>query len=366
MTIVHSQCRICGNTNLVEVLNLGNQILSCVFPAEAEDDPSQSPLLLVKCHSDGTQDACGLVQLKHTAELSEMYGTTYGYHSSLSPSMVIHLEAIARRVVSVTKPQNNDYILDIGCNDGTLLNAYRQFGDFKRLGIDPSSKKFRQHFQTDIHVSFEFFSSNVALAALGNNKCKIVTSIAMFYDLDDPRSFIHGVAEILHSEGIWALELSYLPMLLSQLTYDQICHEHVAYYGLRELQNLFDEAGLKVVDLSFNDMNGGSIFLLVGHKSSQFTVNQLAIEAALRQESQLNCLQPYKRYARRLAQHKDDVLQFFARCRSSGIWLWCVYQRQCSFEFLRNHEGDASGYRRPQFGETWALHSWYSHSNFFT
>jgi NDP-4-keto-2,6-dideoxyhexose 3-C-methyltransferase len=318
MTTIHTKCRICGNPNLVEVLDLGNQILSCVFPSEEESDPSYSPLVLVKCQSDRSADVCGLVQLKHTAELSEMYGTTYGYHSSLSPTMVKHLESKVNQLVSLAKPQQNDFILDIGCNDGTLLNAYSNYGKFKRFGIDPSSEKFRQYFQADIDVTCDFFSGNVARAAFGDAKCKIITSIAMFYDLDDPRSFVNDVASCLHDEGIWSLELSYLPMLLNQLTYDQICHEHVTYYGLRELQYLFDLAGLKVIDLSFNDMNGGSLYLLVAHKGSMYSVNQAAIDGALIQERSLQSLEPYQRYARRLSQHKDDVKQFFAHCKESG------------------------------------------------
>lgn len=318
MTTLHTKCRICGNTNLVEVLNLGNQVLSCVFPSESERDPSNSPLVLAKCQSDGSTDVCGLVQLKHTAELSKMYGATYGYHSSLSPTMVKHLESKVNQLVSLAKPKQNDLILDIGCNDGTLLNAYSKYGKFRRFGIDPSSEKFKQYFQADVDVTFDFFSGKIARAVFGDAKCKIVTSIAMFYDLDDPRSFVNDVASCLHDEGIWALELSYLPMLLNQLTYDQICHEHVTYYGLRELQYLFAEAGLKVIDLSFNDMNGGSLYVLVAHQGSAYSINQDAIDGALIQERNLNSLEPYKRYARRIGQHKDDVRQFFEHCKVNG------------------------------------------------
>jgi NDP-4-keto-2,6-dideoxyhexose 3-C-methyltransferase len=320
VTTLHTKCRICGNSNLIEVLDLGNQVLSCVFPSEAECDPSHSPLVLVKCQSNGNSNSnvCGLVQLKHTAEVSEMYGTTYGYHSSLSPTMVKHLESKVNQLVSLVKPQKNDLILDIGCNDGTLLNAYEKYGEFQRFGIDPSSEKFKHFFQPDVDVTFDFFSGKVAQAKFGDAKCKIITSIAMFYDLDDPRSFVNDVAYCLHEQGIWSLELSYLPMLLNQLTYDQICHEHVTYYGLRELQYLFVEAGLKVIDISFNDINGGSIYLLVAHRESKYSINQDAIHGALLQERNLQNLETYERYSRRINQHKDDVRQFFEQCKLNG------------------------------------------------
>lgn len=318
MLTTHTQCRICGNPHLTPILDLGNQTLSCVFPAKDAKDPSQSPLELVKCDTREKADACGLVQLKHTADVGEMYGATYGYHSSLSPSMVKHLQGKVKQLVALAQPQEGDAILDIGCNDGTLLNTYGQYGKFARYGVDPSSEKFRHFFEKDIDVRYEFFSGKAAKSMFGERKCKIITSIAMFYDLDDPRSFVRDIANLLDAEGVWALELSYLPLLLSQLTYDQICHEHVTYYGLTELKYLTDEAGLKILDVSFNDMNGGSIYLQVAHKGAKYEPNTAGINEILAKESSLRGLEPFHRFSRRLESHRDEVREFFAQCSAAG------------------------------------------------
>src|SRR5208283_1123979 len=138
-------------------------------------------------------------------------------------------------LVDFAKPKSGDVVLDIGCNDGTLLNAYGTKTGLTRIGMDPSSKKFAGHFQPDIKVVYDFFSEKGARSLIGDNSCKIITSIAMFYDLDDPMKFMRDIRALLSQDGVWALELSYLPLMLKQLTYDQICHEHVTYLGLRQM-----------------------------------------------------------------------------------------------------------------------------------
>jgi NDP-4-keto-2,6-dideoxyhexose 3-C-methyltransferase len=145
--------------------------------------------------------------------------------------MVSHLESKVRALVEFARPKPGDVVLDIGCNDGTLLNAYGSKAGLTRIGMDPSSKKFAGNFQPDIRVVYDFFSEKGARSLIGDKSCKIITSIAMFYDLDEPMKFMRDIRALLARDGVWALELSYLPLLLKQLTYDQICHEHVSGCG---------------------------------------------------------------------------------------------------------------------------------------
>ena len=230
-----THCRICGNPHLKPIVDLNDQPLSSVFPKPGAPDPSISQLQLVRCDVEARADSCGLVQLLHTAELSEMYGTTYGYYSAISPTMVSHLESKVRALVEFAKPTAGDVVLDIGCNDGTLLNAYGAQAGLTRIGMDPSAEKFASNYQPDIRVAYDFFKKDGVRALIGDRNCKIITSIAMFYDLDDPLSFMADIRALLSKDGIWALEISYLPLLLKQLTYDQICHEHVTYLGVRHM-----------------------------------------------------------------------------------------------------------------------------------
>jgi NDP-4-keto-2,6-dideoxyhexose 3-C-methyltransferase len=311
-------CRICGNPHLKPIVDLGSQPLSGVFPRPTDPNPSTSPLNLVRCDMQAKPGACGMVQLLHTAELSEMYGTTYGYYSSISPTMVSHLEAKVRSLVDFAKPRPGDVVLDIGCNDGTLLNAYGADAGLTRIGMDPSAKKFAAHYQPDIRVVYDFFSEKGVRPLIGNKSCKIVTSIAMFYDLDDPIAFIRDIRAVLAKDGIWAVELSYLPLLLKQLTYDQICHEHVTYIGLRQMDWMMKQAGFKILDVTFNDLNGGSFYVIAGREDGPHQPQSKKIQQVLDEESPLDTDEPFIRLRNRILNHRDDVRNFFSTMKSAG------------------------------------------------
>jgi NDP-4-keto-2,6-dideoxyhexose 3-C-methyltransferase len=313
-----TNCRICGNPHLKPIVDLGSQPLSGVFPRPSDPNPTTSPLNLVRCDMQAKPGACGMVQLLHTAELSEMYGTTYGYYSSISPTMVSHLESKVRALVDFAQPKPGDVVLDIGCNDGTLLNAYGANAGLTRIGMDPSAKKFAAHYQPDIRVVYDFFSEKGARSLIGGKSCKIVTSIAMFYDLDNPIAFMRDIRALLAKDGIWAVELSYLPLLLKQLTYDQICHEHVTYIGLRQMDWMMKQAGFKILDVTFNDLNGGSFYVIAGREDGPHQPQTKKIQQVLDEEAPLDTDEPFIRLRNRIFNHRDDVRNFFSAMKSAG------------------------------------------------
>ena len=311
------QCRICGNQRLTPVLNIGDLPISSVFPKPTMPDPPVSSLEMVLCDGPLDADICHLLQLKISADVSDMYGATYGYASSTSPLMVTHLTKKVEELAQLVKLKSDDVVLDIGCNDGTLLNHYQQYS-VKRLGCDPSSKKFKDNFQKDIKVIYDFFSKETIQPLLTNKKCKIITSIAMFYDLDEPQRFVNDVSDCLSDDGIWALELSYLPLFLTNLSYDQICHEHVAYYGLRQLKWLAEKAGLTIVDVSFNEMNGGSFYILAGKSQGPYKPKQTFINKILESETPLVSFNTYKKFKNRILSHKDESREFLKLVKEAG------------------------------------------------
>ena len=313
---ITTACRMCRNCHLIPLLSLGEQRLSGVFPAPDAPQPSSSPLELIKC-DDADGRACGLVQLKHSASIQEMYGATYGYHSSLSPTMVSHLQAKADHLMAFVEPKPGDVVLDIGCNDGTLLNY---FGGRRlvRVGIDPSSKKFAENFQDDIRVIDDFFSADRVREVIGEETCRIITSIAMLYDLEDPLAFMRQIRSLLARDGVWAFEQSYLPLMLTNLTYDQICHEHVTYFGLRQIQWMADRTGLKILDVYFNQVNGGSFYVIAGRDDGSFTPNHERIQQVLQAEAPLDTLEPFTRFRNRVLSHRDDVRNFLRLAKEAG------------------------------------------------
>ncbi|MBA3351511.1 MAG: methyltransferase domain-containing protein, partial [Blastocatellia bacterium] len=218
------RCRVSGSSNLVPVLNLGRQALTGVFPRHANESVTTGPLELVWCPDSG------LLQLKHSFEPSEMYGENYGYRSGLNLSMVNHLSEKIRYLERFANLKAGDTVVDIGSNDATMLKSY-SIQNLKRIGIDPTGRKFAKFYPPEIKLVPDFFSAANYWKAT-SVKAHVVTSIAMFYDLDRPVEFAREIESILDDNGIWHLEQSYMPAMLRTNSYDTICHEHLEYYSL--------------------------------------------------------------------------------------------------------------------------------------
>src|SRR5882672_1955237 len=243
-------CRVSGSPNLLTVLNLGRQVLTGVFPRSAREEVTAGPLELVWCpHS-------GLLQLKHSYEASEMYGDNYGYRSGLNQSMVNHLGDKVAYLERLNSLKQGDVVVDIGSNDATTLKAYRNSG-IRRIGIDPTGKKFAEYYPSGIALVPDFFSAG-AYRSVEKRPARIVTSIAMFYDLEAPVEFARQIESILADDGIWHFEQSYMPSMLRMNSYDTICHEHLEYYSLSVVKTILDQSGMRLVDVMMNSVNGGS------------------------------------------------------------------------------------------------------------
>jgi cyclopropane fatty-acyl-phospholipid synthase-like methyltransferase len=308
-------CRICVNTILVQVLSLGEQVLTGVFPRSRDERITCGPLKLVKCHGE---NACSLLQLAHSYDSAEMYGANYGYRSGLNQSMVAHLRGKVENLVRMVSVGAGDVVLDIGSNDGTLLSFYPEGPAL--VGMDPTAAKFISYYQERIKVIPDFFSADLLLSQLNGRKAKVITSIAMLYDLENPISFVRQIASVLAEDGIWHFEQSYMPSMLEVNAYDTVCHEHVEYYGLKQIQWMLDRCGLKIIDVEINDINGGSFAVTAAHVSSRFDSNSPTASETLHAETALGleALAPYEAFAKRVAKHRDDLRAKLAEIAASG------------------------------------------------
>jgi len=238
-----------------------------------------------------------------------MYGQNYGYRSSLNRSMVDHLRNKADSIRSQIDLRDGDLVLDIGSNDGTFLSFYPK--SLVRVGMDPSAADLRDGYDEGIHCIVDYFSANRFKKDFGSTKARVVTSIAMFYDLDEPQEFVCDVAEILADDGIWHFEQSYLPLMLGVNGYDTICHEHVEYYSLSQIEWMLERAGLEVLDVDTNAVNGGS-FAVTAQKASnaarpkEARINQLR---TLERDGELNTLAPYRVFEERVARHRTQLTE---------------------------------------------------------
>jgi hypothetical protein len=309
-------CRICGNTNLATVVDLGDQYLTGVFPATRDQTLTRGPLELVRC--TGGEEACGLVQLHHAYDPGEMYGKDYGYRSSLNRAMVDHLRSKAAQLLAVSRPAAGDLILDIGSNDGTLLSFFPQ--ECVRVGMDPSAATLCASYAEGCVCIVDFFSRERFRREFGDRKATVITSIAMFYDLADPQSFVDDVAGILDEDGIWHFEQSYLPFMLDTTGYDTICHEHVEYYALAQIEWMLRKSGLRLVDVQVNDVNGGSFAITACKVSSAHVTNSENIEAVRSREAQARLQDPetYSRFAGRVTQHREELKALLGSLLNDG------------------------------------------------
>lgn len=306
-------CRICGNTNLVQVLNLGHQALTGVFPKSKQQEITSGPLQLVKCVGDS---CCGLLQLAHSYSLSEMYGDNYGYRSGLNSSMVSHLHAKVARIKELIDLRTNDIVLDIGSNDGTTLSAYGE-GTCVRVGIDPTAAKFQQFYPAGVKVISDFFSAAKFREHLGQRQARVVTSFSMFYDLEQPQKFVDEISQILSVDGIWIFEQSYMPTMLKTNSYDTGCHEHLEYYAIKQIAWMLSRAQMKVVDIQFNDVNGGSFSVAAAPIQSAMP-EFVQLGELLAKEAYLDDLKTYQDFALRVQATRAQLLEFIAQAKSEG------------------------------------------------
>ncbi len=312
-------CRICGSKALTPVLSLGDQYISGAFAGPDGKPPVKRriPLDLVRCDPSEDQNACGLVQLKHSVPPNILY-RSYWYRSGINKTMRDNLAGIAHCAEEIVKLQAGDLVIDIGCNDGTLLKSYATQG-LRLLGFDPATNIVEYARAQGIPVVNDFFSAKNLRTVYPEEKPKVITSIAMFYDLEDPHAFVQDIKAILHERGIWILELSYLPTMLQMNSFDTICHEHLEYYGLAPMERLLAEHDLQVVDVTLNDMNGGSFRVAVSHtgkiamtEAARTRVQDLRLSEF---EMALDTDVPFAAFRNNIAKIKQDVLDFLRKAK---------------------------------------------------
>ena len=269
-------CRICGSNDLTIVISLGEQYITSRFPVYGDFTTPKTPIDLCVCNN------CRLLQLLQTTFSAELYEYEYGYRSGISNTMREHLKNYQLEIVSIAKLQDGDTIVDIGSNDSTMLQYYSS--SIKRIGVDPTGSQFKEYYG-DVELIPTYFTHENFTKVYGDIKCKMVSSISMFYDLPDPVQFAKDIYSILHDDGIWTCEQSYLLSMLKTNSIDTICHEHLEYYSLHQIKEIADRANLKIIDVKFNDCNGGSFRVYFAKKQSRrYNENVELINRILKEE----------------------------------------------------------------------------------
>jgi hypothetical protein len=307
------RCRISGSPNLLTVLSLGEQCYTGVFPSCRDETVPVGPLELVWCPDSG------LLQLAHRFDPLLMYGNNYGYRSGLNTSMVRHLGQKATFLSRYADLQKGDIVIDIGSNDGTLLRAYTTPGLVK-VGIDPTGAKFRKYYPNDVLLISDFFTRESYESAANGGKAKLITSIAMFYDLEDPVAFARDVHSCLRDDGVWHFEQSYMPSMLRMNAYDTICHEHVSYYSLSAIENILDAAGFELNDVVMNEVNGGSFAISARKRSPRSSERSPVVNWLLAAEHAigLHTPRPFRDFEERVFDHRHRLTSLVRELNARG------------------------------------------------
>lgn len=304
-----NSCRVCHSKKLVEILSLGNLYVSDFVTTNK--NCIRAPLGLCMCKS------CSLVQLTHNGVNKNILYRNYWYRSGVNSTMKAALRNITLNVEKILELDSKDIVLDIGANDGTLLRSYKN-NKIVKVGFEPAKNLTKDASIGTNKIITDFFS---AKKYKGNfhDKAKVITAIAMFYDLEDPNSFVADVSEILADDGLFIIQMAYQPLMLKLNAFDNICHEHIEYYSLKSVQRLMENNNLEIFDVELNDINGGSFRIYIRHKDAKYPkplrVGSKRVSDLLRKEeaSKVNTINVYKKFAHRIALLKSKTTKFIKK-----------------------------------------------------
>lgn len=320
---VRKTCRFCGSNKLTKVINLGKQYLQGYF---VEDNFNKKKNIfntrflteLVRCDPKKNKNACGLLQMSISIPPKLLY-SQYFYKSGINSSMKEHLKRITIEIKNIFKKKKKVYVLDIGCNDGTLLNFYPK--TYIKFGIDPSDSLSNGN--KNFNFIKDFFPSIRLEKFLKQRKLDVITSIAMFYDLEDPSSFVKNIYKLLETKGIWIFEMSYMPDMLRLNSYDTICHEHLEYYSFSVIEKILAKNKMKIAKVKLNNSNGGSI-RCYAVKECNFVFGTLKdrkeIENLRKKETNEGLHQDkiYKDFQKKVILHRKELRNLMVRLKKQG------------------------------------------------
>lgn len=300
------KCRLCFSENIKDLFSLGNLYINDFVKKENIGKGRKAPLDLFICNN------CSLIQLKHTAPQELLYSGNYWYKSGVTQTMRDGLKEIAKLGEEICKLKEGDIVLDIGANDGTLLDLYDTAG-LKKIGCEPAKNLQKELSKTTSYVMNDFWSYESLKKNLKkwnideNSKIKYITALGMFYDMEDPNQFVRDVEKSLSDDGVFIAQLMCLKNMLKTNDIGNICHEHIEFYSLKSLKYLFENNGLEIYKIEENNINGGS-YRIFSRKYSKGSIN-------FEEKVDIEELENFKK---RIDKNKEECVKFIKNEVSKG------------------------------------------------
>ena len=295
-------CRNCNSTNLFVLFTLGNLAFTGRFPKNNSQRIKKGELSLSICKN------CKLVQLGNSFNLKYLYGPNYGYRTGINKTMTNHVNNITKYLGKLSKLKNNEAVLDIASNDGTLLNFYNK--DIIKFGIDPLINMYSNNYKKINYKISNFFDYN-KIKVKFKNKFKIITALSVFYDLEKPNDFLSGIEKLLDVNGVALIEIADLYSILKNNMFDTICHEHLEYYSTQVLCDMFKNNNLKLIDIKENNINGASKQYYITKKNSRYRVNIKKIIKVLTKEKKIkmNKIETFYKFKKKIDSIKEKTIE---------------------------------------------------------
>jgi len=299
--MIISKCRNCQSKLLEKLFSLGKLSFTGKFPSKKREVISKAEISIVICKK------CKLVQLDRNFNKKFLYGKDYGYRTGINKTMTNHVKAVVKNMEQLTKLKDKEYVLDIASNDGTLLNFYSKKNI--RVGIDPIINKHKKYYKYINYKFSNFFSFNIVSKKLPKVKFKIITALSMFYDLENPNTFLKDCSKLLHKDGVLLIEHADLYSIVKNNIFDTFCHEHLEYYSSKVIIDMVKKHHLRVFDHKFNDINGGSSQYFICHKNAKFvTKKSIKNILGIEKKFQISNIVTYKTFFKKIQDIKKKLL----------------------------------------------------------
>jgi hypothetical protein len=248
----------------------------------------------------------------------------YPFSSSTNSSMLGILRDVVDETLPYSRLKDGDLVLDIGGNDGTLLSFFAD-KNLDLLTIDPA-QNIKQVFKSSRYRYVQGFFNKKLYESSTKKKAKLIFSIAMYYHLSNPIGFSRDVESVLDTDGVWTIQMAYLPRMIETNMYDNIVHEHVGYYTTHNLEWIMDAAGLTIFDVSLNDVYGGSFRIFVKKKDNKRLKRSTRLAKILRDEEQegFNNLKAYTSFMNRVEKTREDLVNLVGETtkQKKKIWIY--------------------------------------------
>jgi hypothetical protein len=309
----------CGSTNLRRFIDLKTQPNGNHFPSELDfKNEPKFPFAMDVCTD------CWQVQIEEYPSPEFMF-SNHPYITGVNMPVVDHFEIMADRTISRLGLEDGSLVIDIGANDGTLLGIFRSKG-MRVLGVDPGQRTGKLARKAGITICETFWNQETAGAIKKLNlRPDLITATAVFYHIEDLHSFIKGLRDVMNEKTVFMTQCVYLKDVLEKCQFDHFYHEHTMMHAITPLKRIFEEYGMRLLDVDYYDVHGGSFVLYVGLQENPLPTNK-TISSALKAErdSGLDRLETYLDFTRRVEKNRDDLMALLDKLKREGKTIYAL------------------------------------------